>query len=280
MKDQSFLRRISIALFVVMLLMFIVHVQILVHFNRQVITVHGNDTTGSSYMEINDRENSTSSWLKRDFPLTEESTVDLIGQTVDETLYNNSGDAIREWGLRIDILGDCFINQAWNGEVEIHQFAGGESETVQRLNLQDYHLEDVRLQYRFDGDLLIPMQKGDYIVYYPSEYYTEMPVRSGDSVKIGMIFYYLDKLDLSEYDLTIHYHRNLTQGWSFVTFIIAAALWFLSCVVYGTSVVSYRIARKQMEQRRSGLSYMSELYEASASAVCSKRVCSFSRSSL
>ena len=91
MKDQSFLKRISIVLFVIMLVMFIVHVQILVHFNRQVITVHGNDRSGSSYMEINDRENSTSSWLKRDFPLTEESTVDLIGQTIDETLYNNSG---------------------------------------------------------------------------------------------------------------------------------------------------------------------------------------------
>lgn len=262
MKDQSFLKRISIVLFVIMLVMFIVHVQILVHFNRQVITVHGNDRSGSSYMEINDRENSTSSWLKRDFPLTEESTVDLIGQTIDETLYNNSGDEIRDWGLRINITGDCFINQAWNGEVEIHQNAGSDGETVQRLNLQDYKLENVQLQYRFDGDLLIPLHQGDYIVYYPSEYYSEMTVRSGDSVKIGMIFYYLDKLDLSEYYVTIHFHRNFSQGWSFIAFIITVVLWFLSCVVQATGAVIYRNARKQMEQRRSGLSYMSELYEA------------------
>ena len=262
MKDQSFLRRISIALFVVMLLMFIVHVQILVHFNRQVITVHGNDTSGSSYMEINDRENSTSSWLKRGFQLTEDKTVDLTGQTVDETLYNNSGDVIQNWGLQINITGDCFINQAWNGEVEIHQFAGSEDETVQRLNLQDYKLEDIRLQYQFDGDLLIPLKTGDYIVYFPSEYYTEMPVRSGDSVKIGMIFYYLDKLVLSNYDLTVRYHRIFSNGWSFIAFIIAAVLCVLACVAYVTSTVIYRNARKQMEQRRSGLSYMSELYEA------------------
>ena len=190
MKDQSFLRRISIILFVVMLVMFIVHVQILVHFNQQVITVHGNDSTGSAYMEINDRENSTSSWLKREFLMTDGRKVNLIGQTIDETLYNNSGDVIQEWGLRIDITGDCFINQAWNGEVEVHQFTGSEKEKVQRLNLQDYNLGDVQLEYRYDGDLLIPMQKGDYVVYYPSELYTEMPVRAGDSVKIGMIFYY------------------------------------------------------------------------------------------
>ena len=262
MKDQSFLRRISIVLFVVMLVMFIVHVQIMVHFNRQVVTVHGNDSSGKSYMEINNRENSTSSWLKRGFQLTEDKTVDLTGQTIDETLYNNSGDVIQSWGLQINITGDCFINQAWNGEVEIHQFAGSNNETVQRLNLQDYKLEDIQLQYQFDGDLLIPLKKGDYIVYYPSEYYTEMPVRSGDSVKIGMIFYYLEKPDLSDYDLTIRYHRIFSHGWSFIAFIIAAALWVLACVVYVTSAVIYRNARKQMEQRRSGLSYMSELYEA------------------
>ena len=261
MKDQNRLRRISIVLFVVMLVMFVVHVQILVNFNRQVLNVHGNDSSSKSYMEINDRDNSTSSWLKRGFRLTEGRTVNLTGQTVDETLYNNSGDVIQEWGLQININDDCFINQAWSGEVEIHQFAesGG---TVQRLNLQDYKLEDVQLQYQYDGDLLIPLKKGDYIVYFPSTYYTEMPVRSGDSVKIGMIFYYLEKLDLSEYDLTIRYHRIFSHGWSFITFIIAAVLWVLTCVVYGTSAVIYRNARKQMEQRRSGLSCMSELYEA------------------
>lgn len=262
MKNQNRLMRISIILFIVMLVMFVVHVQILVSFNQQVVNVHGNDSSSKAYMEINYRDNSTSSWLKRGFQLAEDKTVDLTGQTVDETLYNNSGDVIQEWGLQININGDCFINQAWNGEVEIHQFAEDSSETVQRLNLQDYKLEDVQLQHQFDGDLLIPLKKGDYIVYYPSEYYTEMPVRSGDSVKIGMIFYYLEKLDLSNYDLTVRYHRIFSHGWSFITFIIAAVLWVFACVVYVTSAVIYRNARKQMEQRKSGLSYMSELYEA------------------
>ncbi len=261
MKNQTLLKRISIILFVLMLVAFILHVQFLIRFNLHIEHVHGNDSSSPSYMDINYRENSTSSWLKRDFQLTEEKTVDLTGQTIDETLYNNSGDIIQDWGLRIDIKGDCFINQAWNGEVEIHQFAenGG---TVQRMNLQDYQLEEVQLQYRFDGDLLIPLQKGDYILYYPNEYYTEMPVRAGDSVKIGMIFYYVEQLDLSDYDLTVHYHRTFYQGWGFIVFIIFAVLWFLSCVVHGTSTVIYRNAQKQMEQRRSGLSYMSELYEA------------------
>ena len=68
MKDQNRLRRISMVLFVVMLVMFIVHVQILETFNRRVVNVHGNDSSSKAYMDINDRDNSTSSWLKRGIP--------------------------------------------------------------------------------------------------------------------------------------------------------------------------------------------------------------------
>ena len=262
MKGQTGLRRISMICFIVMLVAFVMHVQILVSFNRQVVAVHGNDSSSQAYMAIDARDNSTSSWKKRDYPLTEEQTVDLIGQTIDQTLYNNSGDTVQDWGLLINILGDCFINQAWNGEVEIHQHAESGGESVQKLNLQDYDLDSVTLQYRYDGDLLIPLQKGDFILYFPSEHYTEMPIRSGDKVTIGMIFYYLEELDLSDYDLTVHFHRGFTQGWSFIVFIVAAGLWILSSVAYGTGIVIYRNARKQMELRKSGLSYMSELYEA------------------
>ena len=262
MKDQSGLRRISIICFFLMLVMLIVHVQILVAFNRQTVNVHGNDSSSNAYMEINSRENSTSSWLKRGFRMKNNPPVDLTGQTIDQNLYNNSGDVIQEWSLRINITGDCFINQAWNGEVEIHQYTGSKQEAVQKLNLQDYVLEDVKLDYFYDGDLLIPLQEGDYVLYFPSERYTEMPVRSRESVRIGMIFYYLKELDLSDYDLTVHFHRSFTQGWSFIAFIAAAALWVLSSVVYGTSTVIYRNAQKQMELRKSGLSYMSGLYEA------------------
>ena len=262
MKDQNRFKRISIICFIVMLVMFIVHVQILVTFNRKVLNVHGNDSSSPAYMDINTRGQSTSRWEKRDYPLTEDRTVTLFGETIDQTLYNNSGDSIRDWGLRINIAGDCFINQAWTGEVEIHQFVGSDQEQVQRINLQDYALDDVKLAYRYDGDLLIPLQKGDYLIYFPNEYYTEMPVRSGDKVTIGMIFYYLEELDLSDYDLTIHFNRGFHQGWSFIPFIAAAVLWVLALVMHGTSIMIYRNTQKQRELRKSGLSYMSELYEA------------------
>lgn len=110
--------------------------------------------------------------------------VDLTGQTIDGTQRNGSDDILHDWELRINIAGDCFINQAWNGEVEIHQFTGTEKEKVQRLNLQKYQLEDVSLEYRFDSDLLIPLRKGDYVNYYPSTRFSEMPLADGDDARI------------------------------------------------------------------------------------------------
>ena len=261
-KDHTGLRRISIFLFFAALVLLVVHIQILSMFNRKELSIHGNDSSSNAYMEIDSRANSTSKWLKRDFQLSDGQTADLTGQTIDETLYNNSGDMIRDWQLRVNIAGDCFINQSWNGMVEIHQFVESGREKVQKLDLQDYALEDVKLEYRYDGDLLIPLEKGDYVLYLPNEHYTEMPVQSGDKVTVGMIFYYLEDLDLSDYDLTVHFHRVFTQGVSFIVFVVAAALWILSQAMYITSIFTYRSAQKQMELRRSSLSYMSALYEA------------------
>ena len=103
MKNQAGLRRICVICLLAMIVMFIVHVQVLVMFNQREMTVQGNDSGSSARMEIDVRGSSTSSWLKRDFTLTDERKADLTGQTIDGTLYNNSGDAIREWTLRINI---------------------------------------------------------------------------------------------------------------------------------------------------------------------------------
>ena len=48
-------------------------------------------------------------------------TVDLQAQTIDGTLVNDSDDTVSSWEATINIEGDCFINNAWVGTVEIHQ---------------------------------------------------------------------------------------------------------------------------------------------------------------
>lgn|GEM_PF-5191972 len=135
MAGHTRFRQLSIVLFCLFLIVLVIHMESNVRFNRQVNSVHGNDAGAAVNMAIDAREDSTSTWLKRSFPMNDGTLVDLTGQTIDGTLRNGSDDILHDWELRINIAGDCFINQAWNGEVEIHQFTGTEKEKVQRLNL-------------------------------------------------------------------------------------------------------------------------------------------------
>ena len=261
MADQNRLRRISIILFVLALISLAVHMESLVRFNRGGLAIHGADSSSGISLEIDARKDSTSTWLKRSFLLDDGRSVNLVGQTVDATLENSTEDAIRDWELRINIAGDCYINQAWNGEVEIHQFVGTEKERVQRMNLQNYQLEDVTFKYRYDGDLLIPLQAGDYVVYYPSVRFGEMPLEGGDDIRFGMIFYFLDQLDLSDYDVTCHMHRSFTQGVTFYPTVVLIGLWLLTVAFNVATVSAYRRARKELELRKSGIFSMSDIYD-------------------
>lgn len=261
MIDQNRIKRLSIILFFLSLVMLVVHMETLVRFNRQGVLIHGNDSSGSVQMEIDARADSTSTWLKRNFVLDDGREVDLTGQTIDGALRNLGGDAIQDWQLQINISGDCYINQAWNGEVEIHQFTGTDREKVQRMNLQNYRLEDVNFEYRYDGDLLIPLRQGDYVIYYPSARFGEMPIEGGDEIKIGVIFYYLDDLDLSDYDLQCHFHRVFTQGFTFYAFAGLAVLWLLCMVMSAAGSIAYRRAMKEMELRKAGIFSMSDIYD-------------------
>ena len=261
MIDQNRLKRLSIILFILTLIVLVIHMESLVRFNRQEFHVHGDEVTEGVQMEINAREDSTSTWLKRSFIMDDGKTVNLTGQTTDGTLRNQSGNTVDDWELRINITGNCYINQAWNGEVEIHQYVGTDEETVQRMNLQDYDLDEVTFDYRYDGDLLIPLREGDYVIYYPSTRFSEMPVGAGDDVKIGVIFYYLNALDLSDYDVQMHFHRYFTQGFTFYAFIVLGGLWLLFMVLTVADALAYRRAMKEMELRKSGIFSMSDIYD-------------------
>ena len=261
MIDQHRLRRLSVILFFLSLVMLVIHLETLVRFNRREIHVQGNNSSDVVGMAIDARAGSTSTWLKRSFVLDDGREVDLIGQTIDGTLRNGSRETLKDWELRINIVGDCYINQAWNGEVEIHQFVGTEKETVQRMNLQDYRLEDVTFEHRYDGDLLIPLQKGDYVIYYPSTRFSEMPIYGGGDAKIGVIFYYVDALDLSDYELVFHFHRSFSQGFTFYAAAALFGLWTLTMTVSGASTLAYRRAMKEMELRKSGIFSMSDIYD-------------------
>lgn len=248
-----------VALFVVIVVGAIVQAAYINVFNSTVHTVSGADETQEAYLKFSDRDDSTSTWVKRDFDLNGK-TVDLLAQTVDGTFYNNSDDIVESWSMRVNIQHDCFINNAWCGIVEIHQFVASGEEAVQTLDLRNYDIDEVKLAHLFDGDLLIPLQKGDYLLYFPSEKDGEMPLEPHTELTMGTIFYYLDDLDLSSYQLNYNYHRDFTHGIGFIALLALAVLWVFLLVGMLVADASYKRALKESELRNSGLTCMSSLY--------------------
>ena len=247
-------RLISLILIMITIILTIIHVCGIIVFNNQKHTSVGNAVNNPCYMFIHPRHDSTSTWEKID--------MDLTGTIYDATLYNNSMDAINDWTMRINIKGDCYLNQFWNGQVEIHQNVGTDQERVQTLELNNYDISEIELYYIFDeADILIHLQEGDYIIYYPSDKFKERLVMPHNELIVGGIFYYSDKMDMSDYSIEYKYSRRIDQGVLYYLICIVGVLALLNLVVYISLRVAYNRANKEMNLRISGISCMSALYE-------------------
>ncbi len=226
-------------------------------FNNLVHTSHGLAETEVIYADLHARGNDTSSWMKLE--------TQMEGGIYDVDIHNNSDKKVNSWTMRINIHGDCWLNQFWNGETEIHQHVGKRQEKTQQLNLASYDLELVELDYIVDGsDLLIPLSEGDYIIYHPSEPVGEMPIEAKNKTIVGMIFYQAagTKTDLSDYSIDYCFHVPLTYG---PIFIICCFLLAVIVLMIGFDVaasVAYRRAQKDIDTRVAGISCMTELYAA------------------
>lgn len=259
-KYYKYVIRLLIFVPILIFILFGIQFTYINRFNSREYTVTGADTKKKTYMDLEPREDSTSSWLKRDFEWNGE-TIDLKAQTIDGVLYNNSTDTVDKWSMTINIKDDCFVNNAWCGTVEIHQYVGTADECVQKLDLRDYDLEEVKLDYFYDGDLLIPLKKGDFVNYFPSVKDNEMPIEGESDMTMGVIFYYFDSLDFMEAVLDYSYHRNYTFGTLYNVILVLGLLWLFGLVVHIVTVQIVKNAQKQLELKKSGLSCMSDIYQ-------------------
>ncbi|MCR5666540.1 MAG: response regulator [Eubacterium sp.] len=222
-------------------------------FNNEEHVTEGLAENKEVYADVHYRGDSTSSWEKID--------LGIWGNIYDMQIYNNSNVLLKDWTLTLEIVDDCYINQFWNGEVEIHQYVGTDKETVQKLCLAKYELDDLELDYILDGsDLLIPLQKGDYVTYYPTQSFKEQPIQPGDSTVVGGIFYFKDEIDLTNYHIDFHYYRDITKGALFYVFVVLTLFWLFVVGMFFVARYVYRKTQKENEIRMSGISCLSELY--------------------
>ncbi|MCQ2979299.1 MAG: response regulator [Clostridia bacterium] len=243
--------RIKRILFFILLILSVTsivwHISSINKFNNEIHEVTGNISKEDTYFEFVNRDLATSSWVKRDYDLYG-SNVDLTAITYDGTLYNNGSNLLDNWTLKVNITKDCFINQLWNGSIELHQIVYGR-DVKQNINLASYNLDDLYVKYLYDGDLLIPLHKGDYFIYKPSEKFKETEIEKNESITIGGIFYFLNEMELTDYTLMYHYHKSYHEGTSFIISIIIISLFLLYVFALFVERATYKRVKKDMEMK-------------------------------
>ena len=179
-----------------------------------------------------------STWTKT-FDLYQEGLTDPNFQayTYDFTVSNNTRDEVSEFTFQLNFAQDVFLSSAWNGALEIHQNVNQKEivATVPDLREFDqtlYPLETVT----FDGETLIWMKPGDYLIYHPSSSINamEMPLGAMKGTVPGIILYVEIGNDLSSSTLELEYtfHRLLNREPLFWIALAAMIGWILGVIVY------------------------------------------------
>ncbi len=185
--------------------------------------------------EISLAINEGNSWEKKDSALGEDAYKGIIYEA---TIKNLSINELSTWTAKFVIEDNCYINQAWCGSVEIHQFRNGEElvAKIKDLRVAEEDLEASTLEYIIDsaGVWLIDMEPGDYCIYYPdSDVGGEYPLVSDTDTTVGFIFYTnKEDIDLSSFSITYKLREEYLTGLSGTIFIACFALWVILLIGY------------------------------------------------
>lgn len=203
-------------------------------------------------MTITPRGGASDQWLK-----TLPNKLPSCGTIYQGVLSNTGTLRVSDWKLRINIHENCYINNAWCGVLEIHQFTEN-GEKVQTLDLRNFSVDDVTLDYLQDGpDTLIELTEGDYIIYHPSETDYEYPIEGTpenaseiSSREIGMIIYTFHE-DATVYDdiiISYHLHQTMTHLPVFWCFIGLGLVCLLATIMMIAVHLSVKAAQRRIRQ--------------------------------
>ncbi len=157
--------------------------------------------------------------------------------TFDITVTNNTRDAVSDFDLRIDFTQDVFLASAWNGSLEIHQNQNGKEIIDTVSDMRVYKSSDHNLNtFSVDGETLVHLKSGDYIIYTPSSKMNamEIPIEPFEGTTPGIIMYLAigNTLSDSTFELDYTFHRLLTSEPLFQISATGLVLWLLVIVNY------------------------------------------------
>lgn len=210
---------------------------------------------------IGPRGGDTGAWLKD--PIYDDAGNELHGNMVgtiyEVVLTNTSKQMITDWTMEMYIPENMWLNNAWNGKMEVVQNVGGK-QISQVINLKEYTQEEMVVNHYIDhtGPMITLMPK-DSIIYHPSEADNEMPLYApepGKEVKtsalIGFIMYLPDQgldyvTNFSSATIRYHLRMNVWDVPVFTVLLVMLAIWCILLFAWGFSQVR---VKKLLEQQK------------------------------
>ena len=172
----------------------------------------------------------------------------------DFTVKNETGDEVPEFSFKLTFCCDVYLNQAWNGAVEVHKLSGDKETVATVPDLRVFKPDEYPelSPVKVDGDSFIPMKASDYIVYKPSTAMNamEMPIEPNEGTTPGFILYVAngDSIEGSSLELSYKFNRLLTSEPLLWIAIVAAAVWLVALIIY--VITSLQIKKYKVRHER------------------------------
>lgn len=172
----------------------------------------------------------------------------MRGVTYSATIDNKMDTELPSWKMRIDIEQDMWLNNAWCGSFEVHQ-----GDNTQILDLRNVNPDKIILEKLDDKDILIPLHKGDYIVYLPSEAEYETIIAPNGYKEIGFIMYTTRDIDYLTFDniqVECEVPTEYETGASIKVLVAIGIIWLISAVTLVVFMIQMANSEKAIEKEQ------------------------------
>lgn len=173
--------------------------------------------------------------------------------TYDFTIMNNTKDKVSEFYFVLTFDQEVFLSSAWNGSLEVHQYVNSNEyqatvPDMREFNKEEYEFDTVTI----DGEDLIILEAGDYLVYHPSTSLNamEMPIGSHQATTPGIIMYVPmdDEIIDSTFEIQYKFHRILISDPMFWVSFIGFLMWLIILAIYTITYLQIRKFQAQHER--------------------------------
>ena len=165
--------------------------------------------------------------------------------TYDFYIRNNTKDEVSDYVFKFTFDRDVYLLSAWNGALGLHQKTEDGEYVATVPDLRDYDSSDYAFDVAVtDGETMIRMKAGDYLVYYPSTSVNSMekPVEPYEGIVPGIIIYIPLGEDINGSSLEIDYtfHRFIKSDPVFWLSVACLGVWLIAMLIFCITEIQYK----------------------------------------